>query len=256
VKIPLDDKIIQPTHNPASNAWTFFDRIYCISLRTRPDRQREAQAQFDRVGLNGRVEFVLVEPDPTNSERGIFHSHQRCLREGMASGAATVLIFEDDILFDRFKPGTLENAVAFMRSNSDWQVFFLGCFVKSMKTSPFPSVVDIRYRCMAHAYVVTRPLAEKLLAQPWQGIAYDHVLKAALDNQRAYAAYPTFAFQSPSPTSNANRLKLDKVRRCFGGLHWQQKWNEWSYYNLKGLIIGHSLTVAIIILAVVWWMKR
>lgn len=256
MNLPSDHKISHQQVESAPDPWSFFDRIYCISLKTRGDRQRDAKAQFDRVGLRDRVEFILVEPDPADSERGIFQSHQRCLREALDAGAKQILIFEDDILFDRFKPQTLENAVAFMRSGENWQAFFLGCFVKSMKKTAFPSVVRIRYRCMAHAYVVTRSFAEKIVAQPWQGIAYDHVLKAALDDESAFAAYPTFAFQSPSPTSNANRQQLDQVRRWLGGLHWQQKWNEWSYYNLVGLIIGHSLTILVIVVVLLLWLKK
>ncbi len=41
--------------------WEFFDRIYCISLEEREDRRLAATAQFSRVGLDGKVEFIIVK---------------------------------------------------------------------------------------------------------------------------------------------------------------------------------------------------
>src|SRR5512147_2256233 len=87
-----------------SSSWAFFDRVYCISLDERPDRRQEAERQFRRVGLEGRVEFVVVPKDPVDPERGIHSSHMECFRRGIRAGARTMLIFEDDIVFDRFDP--------------------------------------------------------------------------------------------------------------------------------------------------------
>ena len=45
----------------AGGDWSFFDKVYCISLVNREDRRIEAREQFARVGLADRVEFLLVE---------------------------------------------------------------------------------------------------------------------------------------------------------------------------------------------------
>jgi GR25 family glycosyltransferase involved in LPS biosynthesis len=230
--------------------WASFGRIYCISLTDRQDRRRQAESEFARAGFADRVEFVIVDKHPSDTERGIFESHIACLRRGLAEGAQTIVVFEDDIVLDRYSERTLNNAVHFMTSQPGWNMFFFGCFIEGCRRIAFPSVLKVRYRCTAHAYVINRAFAEKLVKIPWQGIAYDDVLRSMQDEQ-FYAAYPAFAFQSSSPTDNDKMLRVDRIRRRFGGLHWQQKWNEFSHFNFRGLIVGHSLTIAAIILLTV-----
>ncbi|MEX1349306.1 MAG: hypothetical protein AB1Z31_16390, partial [Desulfobacterales bacterium] len=58
--------------------WDFFDKIYCITLDERADRRADATAQFEKVGLADKVEFVIVKKHPHNIEQGIFESHLTC----------------------------------------------------------------------------------------------------------------------------------------------------------------------------------
>ena len=85
-----------------TNGWDFFDRIYCISLEEREDRRQSAAASFAKVGLTGKVEFVLVKLHPSNVEQGMYESHMTCLRKGLEAGAKSIVVFEDDVIFDRF----------------------------------------------------------------------------------------------------------------------------------------------------------
>lgn len=221
--------------------WEFFDRIYCISLTERTDRQDEARAQFERVGLSDRVEFVLVPKHPENPEEGIFTSHRDCLRRGLDAGAEILLIFEDDILFDRFSSETLRNAVAFMKADSDWDILFMGCLVKGIQPTPHPSVVKIRYRCSAHAYIVHRRFGRDLAARPWAGTAWDDLLRE-LSHGRAYAFSPAVAFQSESRTDNDALRGLDRFRRLCGGIRRVQKLNEFYHRNKKAVIAAHIVS--------------
>ena len=84
-----------------SDCWAFFDKIYCISLDTRPDRRKQAEKQFADVGLLERVEFIIVEKHPVNQEKGIFQSHMFCLSKGLKANARNILIFEDDVFFKK-----------------------------------------------------------------------------------------------------------------------------------------------------------
>jgi hypothetical protein len=180
----------------------------------------------------------------------------RCLRAGLESGARTIIVFEDDILLDRFTPGTLENIVRFIRSDSRWKMFFLGCFVDGCNWTNHPSVLSIRYRCTAHAYVVNRDFAEQLVQIPWRGVAYDMLLRSLADDQ-FFAAYPSFAFQSSSPSDNDRMARIDRIRRLLGGMHWQQKWNEFSHLKWPQMIVGHMVSIAAIVAVIIlvrWWM--
>jgi GR25 family glycosyltransferase involved in LPS biosynthesis len=234
--------------------WDYFDRVYCITLAGRTDRRRRAEAEFAAVGLAGKVEFRIFQKHPTDAEEGIFESHMQCLRAGL-EGGDKILIFEDDVTFHRFSLKAMEDAVRFMQSDRDWRIFFLGCFVDSSRRSSFPSVIQIKFRCLAHAYVVNREFAELLVEQRWSGVAYDDLLRKIVGRGRAYALYPAIASQSGSPTDNGKTVGIDRIRRLLGGVRRLQRWNEFSTLYLKELIAAHVILVGILI-AVAFLVRR
>jgi len=241
-------------HSPA-DVWDAFDQIYCISLTQRTDRREKAEQEFRRVGLIGRVQFALVEKHPTNSEEGIFNSHMACLRAALATSPQRIVIFEDDILFRRFSPKILNDAIDFMKSDADWQLFFFGCFVKSSRKTAWPSVLRVKYRCAAHAYVIHRNFAERLIEIPWQGIAYDDLLRS-LDTGHFYACYPTFGFQSGSSTDNDKTATLDRLIRLLGGSPRLQRWDEFSKRHIVPLVAAHVAAALLIVLIILMHLRH
>jgi GR25 family glycosyltransferase involved in LPS biosynthesis len=236
-----------PSSPSAAARWDAFDRLYCITLSDRPDRRRSAEEQFARVGLAGRVEFLVATRHPANSEQGIYESHMHCLRQGLAAGARTIAVFEDDILFDRFSPETLADATSFLRAHPAWDVLFLGCFAKSSRKTSHRSILQIRYQCAAHAYIIHRPFAESLVQTPWQGVAFDDFLRAQ-PAPRYYLLYPSFCFQSNSPSDNAQTKRLDRIRRLFGGFQKVQRWNEFRHYHMRALILYNAAGLLLLLL--------
>ena len=226
--------------------WEYFDKIYCISLYERVDRREQAKAQFRAVGLADRVEFVLVKKHPVDCEQGIYESHILCMEKGIRAHADTIVIFEDDIVFDRFNPDTLEKCIDFLATNTGWKIMFLGCMAKKSAKTDNRSVLKIKFRSLAHAYVLTREFAETIVKIPWQKAPFDDMLRDIQDNQ-IYAVYPSFAFQSNSRSDNQRYLRLDRFRRLFGGLRRLQKMNEFYHYN-KTLIIGVHILVVLLLL--------
>ena len=212
-----DNAILAEETRLAANAWGFFDHIHCISLATRPDRRASRRRRIFRVGLENRVQFFQVDKHPTNSEQGIFESHMNCLRAALAAGAEHILILQDDIHFHGFSPRLLGRASRFLRQNPDWDLFFLGCWVKSSRKTSSPSVLRVRYQCAAHAYAVNRGFAQQLVQIPWQGLAFDDLLRS-LKNRNVYAAYPSFAFQRDIASDNDKMIAVNRFR-WFGGNH-------------------------------------
>jgi len=232
--------------NTSAGYWDFFDKIYCISLEERADRRKEAEIQFDRVGLSSKVEFYVAQKHPYDCEEGIYSSHLACIKKGIQAGASRMVIFEDDVRFERFDPSNLKNCVDFLSSNPCWNALFFGCLVSGSKRIKSRSVVKVKYRCLAHAYVLNRRFAEILAAKPWQKIAFDELLKGL--QEEFYAIYPSFAFQSNSPTNNDRYWLLDRFRRLCGGLRRIQKWNE--------LFSRHKITVIglhLILISFLFW---
>jgi GR25 family glycosyltransferase involved in LPS biosynthesis len=228
-----------------SRSWDFFDRFYCISLSDRKERRREAERELARIGLRNRVEFVIADRHPRDPEEGIFASHMTCIRKGLAAGARSMAIFEDDVVFDRFRAERLDGCVEFLASNPGWNLFFFGCLVKRSRKTENRSVLEVSYRCLAHAYAVSRPFAEALSEIPWDGTPFDAMLSRHAEG--VYAAYPAFAFQSGAPSDNTRLRALDRFRRWCGGLMRIQKTNEFYHRNRKWIIPLHFFIPAAIL---------
>lgn len=227
--------------------WSYFDKIYCISLENRIDRREEAVQQFAKVGLNGYVEFHLAAKHPTNCEQGIYESHLQCMAKGLAAGAERILIFEDDVIFERFTPVILKNIQQFLDTTPSWKMIFLGCMVHYTKRTTSPSVMQIGFRSLTHAYGVTCSFAEHIVANhPYRNVPYDDFLRD-LHSTDMYACYPTFAFQSSAASDNDVYLPLDRFRRMAGGLRNLQKADEFYHRYKWQIILSHLLPIAALI---------
>ena len=227
--------------------WEYFDKFYCISLNERSDRREDAKIQFARIGLLDKVEFVIVNKHPHDSEQGIFESHMSCIKKGILAGANNIVVFEDDILFERFSPSVLKNCVDFLSTNPHWNALFFGCLVSYSEKTDNKSVLKVKYRSLAHAYALNHNFAKSLIKIPWQGKPYDAILQNVMDT--FYLIYPSFAFQGNSRSDNSRYKRLDKFRRLCGGLRRIQKWNEF-YHRHKIIII--ALHIIVIWLALKW----
>jgi GR25 family glycosyltransferase involved in LPS biosynthesis len=227
-----------------SGLWDFFDKVYCISVEEREDRRQEARRQFEAVGLSGRVEFLIVKKHPADPEQGIYESHLACFRRGIQAGAETLLLFEDDVVFERFSPAVLADCVRFLSGSDSWEMFFLGCLSAGSRRTENPAVLRVRYRCLTHAYAVRRGFAETLLAAPRGGLPYDGLLRSL--SGAYYAAYPSFAFQSDAPTDNLRYRRLDRFRRLCGGLLRIQKMDEWVHRHKWAIVGVHLCLIALL----------
>ena len=239
-----------PYKKSLGDVWDLIDRVCCISLAERTDRQASAKKQFERVGLASKVIFHRVGRHPTDCEQGIFESHQACLKMGLADGARHILVFEDDVVFGTLDAHRLRQGIAFFQDRSDCQILFLGCLAGRSWTTGTPGVRRVRYRCLAHAYLVKASLAHRLAEEPWRGIPWDILLKKKAQN--AFTLYPSIAFQSNSPSDNRRHRTLETVRRFFGGLRVIQTVNE-RYHRFRYAIIAAHLLLAG---AVLLWLLR
>ncbi len=223
--------------DPDAAVWSFFDRIYCITLKERPDRRAQAAAQFARTGLADRMAYMSAGRHPTEPEQGIYESHMACIRQGLADGARHILIFEDDVVFERFCPERLAAVLSFLQRQPEWQILFLGCLVSRSHATESPAVRRVTYRCLAHAYALNRSCAELLVQKPWSGIPFDVILRDPKDG--IFACYPSFAFQSNAASDNLRLRSLDRFRRWCGGLRRIQKLNEWYHCHEAALVAVH-----------------
>ena len=118
----------------------YFDKIYCINLDSRPDRWKQAQKEFDKVGILDRVERFSAmtsknEGGPQGKNvrgklkwknlDGTIMSHMTCIKNAKDNGWKNVLIFEDDVYFDGYDSDKLSKSLELLKSRK-WNLFFLG----------------------------------------------------------------------------------------------------------------------------------
>ena len=218
----------------------FFDKIFCISVDSRIDRQATAKQVFEKLGILQRVEFVLVQKHPSNPEEGIFESHLQCLSRGVEEGGKHILIFEDDISVAYFEEERSAEAIRQLQQLENWDAFFLGAISSGSRKTASKYLAKIDYRCLTHGYALNRPFAQKIIAEQWEGVAYDGFLKKHCSN--SFAPVPMIAFQSTSISDNKT-IFLDKIRRFFGGLQFLQRCNELLQRFKLPIIIVHLLVL-------------
>ena len=231
--------------------WDFFCKIFCVSVRERTDRRTEARKQFAAVGLLDRVEFYIVEKDehPEDIERGIYESHMKCIQKGLDAGARHILIFEDDILFDRFDPEKLKACTRFLQSEKEWKILLLGCLINGLKPTESKAVMRVKHRSLSHAYALNRNFAREIVKIPWPGGAYDCLF--CRYDEEVYAIYPSIAFQSDSPSGNTKYLNLERRRLFFGGFKRIQKFNEFFYRYRTLIIAANAATILFLVVIAV-----
>jgi hypothetical protein len=232
---------------PRPGGWLFFEAAYCISLASRPDRRESAAEQFKTVGLQDQVEFVIVEKHPVNNEQGIYASHLICMAKGLAAGARHILIFEDDIVFKGFNFSKLAQCTDFLDKHPDCRLLFLGCLVTESRPTPSPGIRKVAYRALTHAYSIENSLATELVNKTWHRKPFDVVLADLPEDK--FTFYPSFAFQSDSPSDNARLKKMELIRRFCGGLGFIQKMNERYHRHKAAIITGH-----VVVLAALLWL--
>ena len=229
-----------------ANGWDFFDRLYCISLQEREDRRKSALKEFSKVGLADRVGFVIGERHPYNIEQGVYESHMMCLRQGLEAGARNIVVFEDDVEFDRFDPERLRSCTELLRQHPEWKVLLLGALIRSSHKTTNPCVQKVRYQSLTHAYALNRHYAETLAYEPWQGIVNDTLFRPLTDD--VYAIYPMCAFQKIIFTSDNHKYPtLVLIRRLLGGLTRIQKANEFYHRHKFGIYAAHVIVILLVL---------
>ncbi|MBU2714169.1 glycosyltransferase family 25 protein [Zooshikella harenae] len=174
------------------------DKVYCISLKERRDRQNFAKRNL--ALLEHDVEFWLVDKDHQNPERGCYNSHRAIAKHALDRGYQRILVFEDDVVFDRY-PSTkqMERINKFLRAGHG-DIFYLGGLLGKLWFTHHLNVVRGRLVCM-HAYILHQSGLEKIVANEYQCQSIDVFCKRTLN---AFAFFPLLASQQPANFLNSD----------------------------------------------------
>lgn len=109
----------------------------CINLDRRPDRWQRMQLKFDRHGIHSVRRFPALDGDNVNLPASWIHtsgaygcllSHLQVVREARRLGVSSVLIFEDDVVFDDRLQEKFSTYIE--QLPPDWDMLFFGALHK------------------------------------------------------------------------------------------------------------------------------
>ena len=80
------------------NPFDFFEEIWCINLDHRTDRWKNAQKEFESIGILDRVQrFSAIKHD--DGRIGLIKSFLGIFEYAKSKNLNNILIFEDDVTF-------------------------------------------------------------------------------------------------------------------------------------------------------------
>jgi len=119
--------------NDMNNPFNFFDKIFCINLKTRPDRWQECLGIFEQLNIQNKVikfEAVDLSRDTSIIEMhrgrcGCAQSHLDIIKDAKKNNYQNILIFEDDIKLH----SDTETVFSVMSESinelpPDWEIFY------------------------------------------------------------------------------------------------------------------------------------
>jgi len=197
-----------------ADGWDCIGHAYCLTLSTRPDRQREVLRQIEQLGLTRKTSFIISEPTNGPKPPAIFASHCQAARDARQQGHREVLIMEDDATFLPC-PGQIPQRIrqAMEELPAAWQGLYLGHF-------PLRAYFHGRGMLRAvsgcsHAYIASPVLLDWLAGlDPYADLPAGRIKLHRLVGQgidaalacrpHMYACFPMLATQGRSPSSNIN----------------------------------------------------
>jgi hypothetical protein len=110
----------------------YFDEIYCINLKTRPDRLSQFKTNYGPLGTS-KINIVKAvngkEIDPGDWQHspgalGCRLSHLNIYKEALYKGYSRILVLEDDVVMSKKARPKLAKLISYI--NDDWDMIYFG----------------------------------------------------------------------------------------------------------------------------------
>ena len=139
----------------------YFDRIYCINLKKRPDRWEESLKEFEKLGIaDDVIKFDAVDIQP--GIIGCTKSHYEIIKIAEKDGCKNILVFEDDLELTKnsiVAKEIISNSMEqLLRHDNAYDMLYLGGNVPEDKTlfkRIDENLSQISICKTTHAYVIS-----------------------------------------------------------------------------------------------------
>lgn len=184
-------------------AWQALPPVYCIMLDDpKSERNRKLVIELNQFGLGGRAMLMMRKRDPTGHLRGSWESHRAAARIGLKRDLESIVVFEDDVYFERDRDvllkGLRRSAELLRTMPDDWQLLYLGHM-------PFLVWPTVKPQCWSglvaaiHAYVGSRSYMQWLDKHSFEYANTPLTLdlyQCGLMSTRSYLVSPPIVYQS------------------------------------------------------------
>lgn len=191
------------------------DEIICISLDISKDRREHFKKHFENIPYR----FNLVKKHKKGGVYGCFHSHISIIKDAYKRNLENILIFEDDAKpTSSLTNESLEEVINFLKSNKDYDCFYLGCFPIGAKNNnllitPFNSISKNIYKfnpLATHAIIYNRRGMKKVLKnyKNFIGLCHYDIYLSRYANLNNYCYLPILIDQNFNFEYNIEYLNI------------------------------------------------
>ena len=165
-----------------SNAFDYFDEIYCINLDHRIDRWENAKKEFGKAGILDRVKrFSAIKEN--DGRLGIIKSNLAIIKIAKEKKLNNVLIFEDDVKFIVDEPQEVLKVSIEQTKGINWYLFYLGANTHNRLIKFKPNLILLRNAFAVHSMAYSS-LMYDIFIDRYDGIKdvknYDDILDVFL----------------------------------------------------------------------------
>jgi glycosyl transferase family 25 len=149
------------THRPARGINEAFPHKVCINLDRRPDRWQRMRLKFERHGIDAVSRFPALDGDElevpahwrhTAGAYGCLRSHLEVVSEARRLGVSSVLIFEDDVVFDEHLQQKFRAYIE--QLPPDWDMLYFGALHKDEPIKVSDNIARITEANSTYAYAL------------------------------------------------------------------------------------------------------
>lgn len=191
------------------------DEIICLSL----DISKERREHFNKYFSNIPYRFHIVKKHKNGGVYGCFHSHISIIKDAYKRNLQTILIFEDDAKpTSSFTNENLEEVNNFLKSNKNYECFYLGCFPigaknKNFMIRPENAISKNIYKfnpLATHAIIYNRRGMKKVLKnyKNFIGLCHYDIYLSRYANLNSYCFLPILIDQNFNFEYNNEALNL------------------------------------------------
>lgn len=167
----MKEALMNKDSNDALTLDDAFPYKVCINLDRRPERWAAMRANFERFGIRSVERLAAIDVEEIKLPERFSHlrpvdyactlSHLTAVQKARNIGAPSVLIFEDDCLFD---PDLVEKFPEYMRQvPADWDILFLGGYHFEPPVPVSKNIVRAVLTLTTHAYAVRRSIYDAFI---------------------------------------------------------------------------------------------